>query len=280
VTAAPRPVVEAYWQGYVDSARFGGGGVDLDQVASVMPVDVVKIAFYNLFPANGVTTCFGFGKSHGWGYTAAGIEALHQAGIRVLASLIGTPDPPVGWNDIADPAAFAGNVKALLVDELGCDGIDIDNEDPAAPDDVFMEVVTELRKALGPKGSGKALLTAVTYVPGRDLPWLKAVGGALDWVSTMAYWLDPDGQRSLFQQYAAVLGPANVLVGVGCPGATPPGQETSPQTVAAIAGWESTVGPGAAGGMMLWALSSGAPSLDYYGLIRDNLTTWNPPAAT
>lgn len=270
-----RPVVEGYWLGYVASEQFGGTGQDLADVATNTPVDVVKIAFYNLFLNNNLTLCFGMGQKHGWSYTAQGIQALQSAGIRVMASLIGTPDPSVGWNDIPDPATFAANVKTLLIDELGCDGIDIDNEDPDTPNQTFIDVVSALRSALGPKGSPKSLLTAVTYIPERDLPWLKQVGDQLDWVSTMAYWNDASGQEALWKQYADVLGGENVLIGVSCCSGS---QSTALQDVVSVAQWETQQGAGATGGMMLWNLSGGASTLTYYQAIAQNLTIWTPPA--
>lgn len=273
-----RPMVQEYWLGYVQSANQGGSGIDLADVAKQAPADVVTIAFYNLFPSNMLTTCFGMSESHDWGYTQEGIATLQAAGIKVTASIIGTPSPPVGWNDIPDAATFAGNVKALLVDTLGCDGIDIDNEDPDQPDESFEEVVTALRAALGPKGSAKALLSCVSYDPGRDLPWLKDVGDAFDWVSTMAYWLDFDAQVALWQQYADVLGDTNVLVGVSCCSGD---QSTTLGTVEQLAAWETRRGAGNTGGMMLWNASGGSDTVPYYTAIRQGLSTiWSPPSSS
>lgn len=272
MSIASRPMVQGYWLGYVDSHEYGGEGYDLAEIVT-MPVDVVTIAFYNLFPSNMVSTCFGMSHKHDWSYTQQGIQTLQQAGIKVTASIIGTPNPQVGWNDIPDPAAFAANAKALLVDTLGCDGIDIDNEDDDQPGSGFFEVVQALRQALGPKGSGKALLSYVTYLPYRDLPWLKQIGDAFDWVSTMAYGGDAPDQESLWEQYADVLGGGNVLVGVDCQDS----QRTDPDTVAQVAQWENAKGAGATGGMMLWNFS-GSDANSYYDTIRSNLTIWQPPS--
>jgi chitinase len=272
----PRPFVEAYWLGYVSSQQDRGPGLDLTEVPSTTPVSVAKIAFYNLYPADLVSVCFGMSQNHGWDYTHDGIKELQAHGTRVLASIIGTPHPPVGWNDIPDPKAFAVNVKALLIDHLGCDGIDIDNEDPATPDKHFEAVVTALRSELGPKGSDNALLTYVSYLPDRDLPWLRNVGDAFDWVSTMAYGEDTSGQIALWRQYAEVLGPENVLIGVasGTPGDP---NVTDLATVGQVAQWVNNRGPGKTGGMMLWNLSTGNPTLQYYGTIRRYLRIWTPP---
>lgn len=273
----PRPVVQAYWLGYVasTSSKPPGTALDLSAISANTPVNVVTLAFYNIFPSSMVSICFGMSQGHDWTYTQQGIAALQQAGILVTASIIGTPQPPVSWNDL-DPKAFAQNAKTLLIDTLGCDGIDLDNEDSETPNEVFEQVILELRNALGPKGSPKSLLTLPSYIPGRDLPYLKKVGSALDWVSTMAYWLDASGQESLFKQYANVLGAANVLIGVSCCSG---GQSTSPETVKQVAQWESQQGAGNTGGMMYWNLSGGADTTTYYDLIRNNLTIWTPPGS-
>lgn len=276
MSSIPRPFVEAYWLGYVGSQQGGGVGLDLAQVPGTAPVSVAKIAFYNLYPADQLSVCFGMSQNHGWDYTRDGIKALQARGIRVLASIIGTPHPPVGWNDIPDPKAFAANVKALLIDHLGCDGIDIDNEDPATPDKHFEAVVTALRSELGPKGGDKALLTYVTYIPGRDLPWLRNVGDAFDWVSTMAYGGDSREQITLWEQYARLLGEENVLIGVASGNSGDP-NVTDLRTVAEVAQWVNGRGQGRTGGMMLWNLSTGNPTLQYYGTIRRYLRIWSPP---
>lgn len=272
-----RPMVQAYWLGYVPSTQFGGEGLDLAAIATTMPVDVVTIAFYNLFPSNMLTTCFGMSQSHDWVYTQQAVASLQAAGIKVTASIIGTPNPPVGWNDIPDAEEFAGNAKALFVDTLGCDGIDIDNEDDDQPDSSFVDVVRALRNALGPKGSPKSLLSYVTYIPSRDLPWLEQVGGDFDWVSTMAYWLDTQGQVELWDQYAKVLGAENVLVGVSCCSGD---QSTDIDVVGQVAHWESDQGAGNTGGMMLWNASGGDATTSYYSVIKENLSIWKPPSAS
>lgn len=86
---------------------------------------------------------------------------------------------------------WAANAKQFI-DDLGLDGIDIDNEDSNPLNENFFEVIKALRAALGPKGSPGSLLTYVTYKPGRDIKWLKEYGYLFDHVSTMAYWLDYD----------------------------------------------------------------------------------------
>lgn len=270
-----RPLVEGYWLGYVTSLQDGGTGLELGDIASQLPVDVVKIAFYNLFRANSVSMCFGLSQNHGWDYTFHGIQTLQAAGIKVQASLIGTPDPKVGWNDIPDPHAFAAAAKSLLIDELGCDGIDLDVEGGVAPTDDF-PLVPALRAALGPKGSDKSLLTCVIYQPDEDLPWLKNVYRSFDWVTTMAYWNDLGAQQAMWQQYANVMGGENVVIGVASN--ANPGQNTPLATVKAVAQWESGRGSGNTGGMMLWNLSGGSAVVPYYDAIKQNLTIWTPPS--
>ena len=261
LTSLNRPIIEAYWLGYVETQGFGGKAMDLDQIPIVAPVDVVKIAFYNIFPANSISFCFGMQFNHQWAYTQNGIKELQAKGIKVLASLNSTPDPDVGWNDIPDPQVFSNNVKSLIIDGLGFDGIDIDNECPEAPNENFENVITALREILG----SDHLLTYVTYIPERDLPWLSKVGSCFDWVSTMAYWLDTQGQIDLFTSYANLLGKDKVLIGICCSDEC----NTNLQTVKEVCQWIKDQGPTSVGGIMVWNLSAADNISEYYGIIKN-----------
>lgn len=261
-----RPIVDAYWLGYVQSKDYGGDAMDLSDIVSNTPVNVVKVAFYNLYPNNGISVCYGMSQNHGWNYTSQGIKTLQASGIKVLASLNSTPQPPVGWNDIQDPDTFANNVKALLIDNLGFDGIDIDNECNETPNKNFENVILSLRKALG----SDYYLTYVSYLPERDLPWLSNVGSCFDWITTMAYWLNTQDQISLWEKYSNLLGPDNVLVGVSS-------DQTSLDTVTGLCQWINDYGVDNIGGIMLWSLST-SQSQQYYNTIKSTLTVWQPPS--
>ncbi len=260
-----RPFLEAYWLGYVNSDQDGGPGLDLKDVPT--SVDVIKIAFYNLWPNNQVSMCYGMSKNHGWQYLSEALPILHGQGQKVMASLIGTPYPAVGWSDISDPTAFAENVKYLLIDQLGLDGIDLDNENTSDQGQPFQDIVTALRTALGPKGSGK-YLSAPVYPAGTDPSWLQQVGDKLDWVSTMAYWGDTAAQQATYQIYADILGTENVLIGVA--NQANRGQNTPLQTVLDLPPWNPNYGTQQKGGMMLWGLSTNNSGL-YADTIKQNL---------
>lgn len=262
-----RQTFEAYWLGYVESKISGGTGMDLKDIPSY--IDIVKLAFSNLWPHNQVSSCFVRQHKHGWDYIKSGAEFLHLRGQRVMMSIIGTPDPCVSWNSIEDPQAFAFNAKQFIIDDLGLDGIDIDNEGSHTPNESFFNVLQALRDALGPKGQSNALLTCVSYIPGRDLPWLKKYGHLLDHVSLMAYWTPYDQMIALFKQYAAVLGPENVLIGVGNKAANK-GQNTPIEEVAKLAAYLEK------GGIMEWALSAD-DALAYAEAIHQNLPKIKQP---
>jgi chitinase len=243
----PRQLFEAYWQGYEKSRISNGSGLDLDEIPAY--VNTIKLAFSNLWPHNQVSPCFLMQYKHGWEYIKKGAAFLHQRNQRVLMSIIGTPDPPVGWNTMSNPTEFAYNAKRFVIDDLGLDGIDIDNEEEEDPAEGFFALIKALREALGEKGSAKSLLTYVSYKPHRDLPWLKEYGYVFDYVSLMAYWLHYDQMLDLFKQYADVLGADNVLIGVGNK-STNPGQETPLEEVKKLAAYPDK------GGIMLWTLSA------------------------
>jgi hypothetical protein len=262
--AIERPLVEAYWIDEDRASRFGGSPVGLEQILDVMPVDVVKIAPFVVTPLDGVA-------SQGSGFEA-GIARLRSAGARVQLSL-GGEEYSGGWNDPSDPEALAAAVKEL-VERLGADGVDIDNEDAnGMPGERFEATVAALRAALG----DDALLTCVTYEPWRDLPWLRNVGHLFDWVTTMSYWDETDAQIALWRKYAEVVGGENVVVGVACPGCAAVDAETRLETVREVAEWISREGPEAAGGMMLWCLSAGPMSERFHEAITANLTSWRAP---
>src|SRR4051812_7377479 len=118
---AKKQIFEAYWLGYEWSRKDGGAGLDLEEVPPY--IDVVKLAFANLWPHNEVSPCYVFQKNHGWQYIKEGAAFLHKRNQKVMMSIIGTPDPEVKWNNIKDPEVFATYTKRLVIDDLGLDGI-------------------------------------------------------------------------------------------------------------------------------------------------------------
>lgn len=258
----------AFWLGYVPS------GPDAGPVLGDSPacVDRVILAFANLFPGN--TTCTGFlQKANSEDAIRAGIAEIRKSSpqTKIMLSLIGTPSPPVGWNTgITDPDQF-GAWCAKLANDWDVDGFDIDNEDlDSFPGEAFVNAVKGMRKAMP-----DAILTMDTYLFDRDKDVIHQLAPYLDNIHTMAYFLDFDAMTQLVEQYATVIEPAKIAIGVKADKVGPITQGTSLQDTAKLAAWNPA--SGAKQGMMLWNLSSdiksvtGEPDGSWTKAISENL---------
>jgi chitinase len=233
----------AYWMCNVQA-----GPLPQEAPASV---DVVALAFAVTAPVDGQDslTLDYLAKYHSLDDIKAGAKALQARGTKVTMSINGNPNwpgHPGGWTNLNAPV-FAQNVAQIVLGDWGLDGVDLDNEAAETPDDNFVAVVQALRQVLGPN----ALLTLPVYEgPVRDA-YLSQVVDQISYVSTMAYWLDYQGQIDLYQQYAALVGDPKVAIGVA--------QENSPfSEVGPLAAWDP---PGSnKAGMMYWNLNSPPPS--------------------
>jgi hypothetical protein len=234
----------AYWLGYIT------GDVTLEQTPD--GVGIVALAFAVTGPsASGDSITLDFlEKDHSEAEIRAGAAALQQRGVKVVMSINGNPNwpgHPGGWTNL-DAQQFAANVKAIVVDDWGLDGVDLDNEASEVPDQNFVDVIAALRSALGPE----ALVTLPVYEGTWRDGYLADAKDNISFVSTMAYWNDFQGQVDLFNQYAGLVGPEKVAIGVA--NAANPGQNTPWEAVGQCAAWDP---PGASkAGMMLWNLNS------------------------
>ena len=257
----------AFWQGYSPSGPGGG------PVLSATPgyIDRLVLAFGNLYPGN--STCLQFlQKSHSQDEIREGIAAIREQSpdTKILLSLIGTPAPAVGWNDgITDPAAF-GDWCAGLLRGWDLDGIDIDNEDlDSFPGDQFVATVKGMRAAMP-----DAILTLDTYHFNSDSAVIRELAEDLTGINTMAYFLQLDEMKALVEQYATVIAPEKISIGVK---AAPVGVEqgTSLADTAALSAWNPSAG--AKCGMMLWNLTidvdtlTGEPDGSWTRAIHENL---------
>ncbi len=259
----------AFWLGYVDS----GGANNGPLIEDVPPyIDVLSLAFGNLFPGN--TTCLQFlQKSNSEDKIRSGIAKLRQSApkMKILLSLIGTPTPPVGWNTgITDPAQF-GSWCANLARTWGLDGFDIDNEDlDTFPGPQFVDTVIGMRKAMP-----DAMLTLDTYLFDRDADVIKQLAPYLSGINTMAYFLDFDAMTQLVEQYATVIAPGKISIGVKSDKVGPITQGTSVEETAQLSRWSPKAGTKQ--GMMLWNVSSdiervtGEPDGTWTRTIHENL---------
>jgi chitinase len=253
-----------YWLGYVQ------GGAPLQ--ATPAPVGIVALAFAVTSPGpDGDTITLDFLTSqHSADEIRAGVKELQARGAKVVMSINGKPNwigHAGGWDNL-DPMAFAANVRAIVVDQWGLDGVDLDNEASSfTPGDNFVQVVKALRHALGPD----ALLTLPVFLgPKRDA-YLSQVRQEISFVSTMGYWSGFDIQLMRFDKYAALVGPEKVAIGVA--DAANSGQNTAFSIVARLAAWDPQNTHKA--GIMLWNLNP--PSLEqeataqWCAAIADNL---------
>ncbi|PIL21044.1 hypothetical protein P775_06655 [Puniceibacterium antarcticum] len=246
--------IRAFWLGYVPS-----GGQDQGPLLGATPsnVDTVALAFSNLFPGN--VTCNGFlQKSNSEDKIRAGIADIraNSPDTKIILSLIGTPSPiDVGWNDgITDPAAFASWL-AYVANDWGLDGFDIDNEDlNSNPGQPFVDTVKAMRKAMPNK-----ILTLDTYIFNRDKDVIAELNEELTGISTMAYFRELDAMKELVEEYAAVIPPGKIWIGVKSDKVGPITQGTSLKDTEELAAWNPSAGP--KGGMMLWNLSADVNSV-------------------
>jgi hypothetical protein len=248
----------SYWLGYANN------NVTLPDIPEY--VNVVNLFLVNLYPDTALNTNYITSDGMSWDQILQGAKTLQQRGTKVLASIMSTPNPPISWNTIADPAAFASQVKSLVVDQWGLDGIDIDPEigDSEAPNDTFIQVVKELSAYFGPaSGTGK-MMTYVSYQLGNDQTLLQDSKAYFDYVALMGYFWDYDTMISQFEQYAAIVGNEMVLFGVS-PGG---GAVTPIDEVKQLAQWQPS--GGSKGGMMLFNIN-GDTNFSYASTINQNM---------
>lgn len=246
----------AFWLGYVPSGTGPGLGPPLGATPSF--IDTVVLAFSNLYPGN--TTCNAFlQKANSETAIRDGIAQIraNSPNTKILMSIIGTPNPPVGWNTgITNPAQF-GNWLANFAQSWGLDGFDIDNEDlDSFPGQPFIDTVKAMRQAMPDK-----IITLDTYQFYRDQAVIAALADDLDYINTIAYFLDFDAMTSLVEQYATVIAPGKISIGVKSDLVGPITQGTSVQDTAKLSRWEPK--EGTKYGMTLWNLSADIESVTH-----------------
>jgi len=247
----PQQRYTAFWLGYRPSGP--GAGPLLGAAPSY--IDTVILAFGNLFPGN--TTCTEFlQKSNSADAIRKGIADIRRDApdTKILMSLIGTPRV-VGWNTgITDPAQF-GSWCADLAEKWDLDGFDIDNEDQDTfPGQHFVNTVIGMREAMPHK-----ILTLDTYLFGRDQNVIQELAQHLDYINTMAYFFDFKAMTQLVEQYATVIPPDKISIGVKSAKVGPVSQGTSLEDTAELSKWSPPSGTKC--GMTLWNLSADIESV-------------------
>ncbi len=208
-----------YWLGYDNN------GVKLQDLPA--GIDVINLFEVNLNPDTGLKPGYISSDGMSWENILDQAHAVQAKGVKVVASLMSTPNPPISWNTITDAALFAQQVNDLVVNQWGLDGIDIDPEMADAPDQNFMNVVEALGGYFGPaSGTGK-IMSYVSYVFGNDEALLKANMSRFDYVMLMGYFWDYNEMIEQFLQYAEVTGNNKLLFGISAaakPAITPLGE--------------------------------------------------------
>ncbi len=243
-------VLYAYWQGFTES----GTGPDDPPTLALTPacVDIVALAFAVPGPGSTIVTDFLTSKNSKASILADS-EVLRARGQKVVMSVNGSRDVP--WDSL-DPKTFAASVKSAA-DEWGLDGIDLDNETPGTiPGQTFVDVIKAIRDTMG----DQFLITYPAFLTFRD-QFLAQVKDEISLVMTMAYWNDYDWAVSLYSEYAKLVGPEKVCIGVK-PGYDQRDQSTPFDAVAKLAAYEPTDGTngGTKGGMMLYSLTLDVPA--------------------
>jgi len=197
-------------------------------------IDVVNLFLLNLTTsANGTTLDYNYITSNGttWEEILTQAHAAQANGVKVCVSII-PPNNSLIWNTIPDPATFAENVYNL-VKEWGLDGIDIDPEQPAAPDQGFVTVVQALSKYFGPASDTGLIMSFVSYELFNDQTVLTPCHSLFDYVMLMGYFWDFNTMVQQFGAYAAIVGDQNLMFGIG----GDPWQTPLPETEK-LAAWE------------------------------------------
>lgn len=229
----------AYWLGYAPN------GVAF---APMPQGTTVAVAFsVGLNAETTLATDYISSGGYTWDEILSMAAELQSAGIKVLAGVM--PTSSLTWNDIDDPATFATNLKALVIDEWGLDGIEIDPEQEGgvAPSDNFIQTVQAIRAAFG----NDSMLTYVSYVLDLDNALLSQCATDLDYVNLMGYFWPLDEMKSQYQDYVKVVSPTPVYLGVSPK--TPAGLDVATQ----VADYAAST----SGGLMMFATSQDVESI-------------------
>lgn len=239
------PLFVTYWLGYANN------GLALSSLPQ--GIDIVNLFLINLYPDPALQYNYITSDGMSWSDIMTGSRTLQQRGVKVVASIMSTPNPPISWNTIADPESFAEQVYDLVVNQWQLDGIDIDPEigGGEAPNSTFIAVVKALSKYFGPQSGTGKIMSYVSYQLYNDNVLLTDTNGMFDYVMLMGYFWDYNTMLSQFKQYAAIVGNQNVLFGVQ-PGNS--SQSTPLDEAVELARWQPATG-NQKGGMMLYNIN-------------------------
>lgn len=262
------PIFDAFWNGFEDPGS--ALPTPLDQTPAY--VNTVTLAFAGTGPNSSFTTDY-LCKHYDAQTIIGWVRTLQASGQRVLMSII--DNEANHWDGVNVPQ-FVNAATDVIIGDWGLDGIDIDGESGGSSAAIFIELLQELRAVLGPVGGGKYLTYDTYLFSEEDQQILTAVQDELDWVNLMAYFLETEYMIDRFEQYAGLLGPDRVTIGVK-PGTGQGDQSTPLGEVAALVKYQPSTGRKK--GMMLYSLTmdvpyfTNKPMWTWTKTIHDNLTT-------
>ena len=176
------------------------------------------------------------------------IKTVRASGTKVLFSI---NDQKLGAIPASQQAAFVANVVANVA-AWGVDGLDFDYEPPNNTT-TLVPLIQALRNAL-PAGS---VFSAPIYSPWTGQPaLLKALAGAVDYISTMDYTPYPGYQQTinLCEKYAKIIGGwSKLVIGISCMGPPASNNFTPLADVSKLAAYQPR--SGSKGGAMLYTYS-------------------------
>ena len=236
------PIFTLYWGGYFVTPPSS------PQFLNLIPsyVDYVILAFAGPIQDSTMETTF-LCSRYSANQIKTWIKLLHDKGIKVLMSLLDTPQ--THW-DMIDLSKFAKSVKQIAIDQWGCDGIDIDAESGMDSDkyvDKFVELANNLRKEIG----DDLILTYTCYTGTQsyDGDILNQIKDKIDWIQLMAYFDTFNSMIDLYNDYKTIMGD-EICIGVkaGEPDMTPISE------VKKLCQWNPSKK-----GMMLWTFNRDIP---------------------
>ena len=231
----------AYWGGYFNS------DMTLDKTPDC--VDTVILAFGG--PDKGKLTVEFLLSKYSEEQVRLWIKGCQERGIKVLLSVIDNPDNH--WNQI-DIDSFCKDTYEKVIVGWGLDGIDIDAES-AMPDSVyaqcFITLATSMRKYL----TDERILTYTCYTgtAGPDGEILTKIRNHLDFINLMAYFDDFNEMEELFKDYAIVMPPLLIAVGVKAGDKQVDPSSTDIEEVSKLTCWNPV--NTAKYGIMLWTIN-------------------------
>lgn len=180
-------------------------------------------------------------------FSAGDVAYLRERGIKVVLTVGNTGS--MGWRQIPAEknADFAQWIVTELLQGLGLDGIDIDDENMGGAPESLAATVQAMRAAFGTE----YIIKKALWEDGDVVP---LIAGYLDLGSTMAYWNDLGQLTSDYEQYLGMgLKPSQVALGVQAGPSDQNFQFTSLEVTRQAAAWQPA---GATKlGMMLYSFS-------------------------